>query len=335
MRVFVTGGTGLIGSHAIERLAAAGHVVTALVRDSAGADVVIRLGAIPAIGRVELDSAWKAAQESSAIVHSAALVTQRESWTGFQMINVEGTRLAAITAARIGAKLIHVSSIAVYGRRPAPRPNTMDENTPWTRLSDTDFYARSKRLAEEAVWDVASGTSLCAAVLRPCVVYGERDRVFLPRVVRALRFGVAPLVGGGDNVLTMVYAGNVASAVVAAVERRDATGSFNVTNDGNMTQHEFLMAVGRAMGRRLRLVRVPVRAASAFATSYHYVRRLARPGSYAGVALGAARFMAADNPFCSDRARRILGWQPTSSSLVDVERSVKWCVDRQTALHRE
>ena len=327
MRVFLTGGTGLVGSHAIERLVAAGHEVIALVRDRTGADLVTALGAKPLFGSVEYESSWQAAQGSAVIVHTAALITQRQPWTSFEAVNIEGTRYATLAAVRCEAKLVYVSSIAVYGRRPPPLPNSMDESAPWTGLAETDFYARSKRQAEEVVWNIAGETGLSAVALRPCVVYGERDRVFLPRLIRALRFGVAPLIGDGDNTLTVIYAGNVAAAVQAAVERPDATGGFNVTNDGNMTQREFLLAVGHAMGPRLRLFKIPVSAANALATSYHHIRRLTRPKCYAGVALGAARFMAADNPFRSDRARDLLGWQPSTSPTENVERSVKWHID--------
>ncbi len=331
MKVFLTGGTGLVGSHTIECLVAAGHTVTALVRNGAGTDIVTSLGATPSNGCVEDESSWEAAHGCEAIVHGAALVTQRRSWAAFQAINIDGTRLAAVTAVRCGARLVHISSIAVYGRRPAAQPRSMDENAPWTRLAETDFYARSKRRAEEVIWSVAGETGLTAAALRPCVVYGERDRAFLPRVIGALRFGVAPLVGGGNNDLTVVYAGTVARAVLAAVERPDATGSFNVTNDGSMTQREFVLAVGRALGRRVRLFKIPVAAASAVATSYHHIHRLTRPRQYAGVALGVARFMAADNPFCSNRARDLLGWQPATSPTENVERSVRWHIDARDA----
>jgi nucleoside-diphosphate-sugar epimerase len=205
----------------------------------------------------------------------------------------------------------------------------MDEDSPWTELVESDYYARSKREAEEVMWSVARDTGLSAVALRPCVIYGERDRVFLPRVVRAMRFGIAPLVGRGDNLLTVVYAGNVAEAIVAAVERPDVTGNVNVANDGALTQRQFLETVAAAMGRQLRLVRVPVAAASGFAICYHGLRRLIRPGRYAGMAVGAARFMAADNPFYSGRASTRLGWSPSTPPSDAVRRSVEWFVNEQ------
>lgn len=329
MLVFVTGGTGLVGSHVIERLHAAGHSVVALTRDDRGAVLVESLGAKAVRGVVEAAASWSAARDADAIVHAAALITQREPWERFESVNIRATRLAAETAAQSEARLVHISSIAVYGRRLGAPPNSLDENAPWTALAQTDFYARSKRLAEEAVWSVARKTALSAVALRPCVIYGERDRVFLPRVIAALRFGIAPVVGHGNNTLTTVYAGNVADAVVCALAHPEVNGCFNVTNDGTLTQREFFTAVGDSMGRNARLVSVPLPAATAVAATFQTVRRLFRPKSYSGMAAGAARFLAADNPYRSDRARQQLNWTPGVSALDAVRRSVKWFMEQE------
>jgi nucleoside-diphosphate-sugar epimerase len=306
----------------------AGHEVVALVRDSTGHSMVTSLGASSVCGRVEDESSWSAASDADAIVHSAALIVQRKSWDAFRAVNVAASRHAAERAARLGVKLVHVSSIAVYGRRTAARANSLDEDAPWTDLAPTDFYARSKRLAEQAVRRVVDEAGLSAVVLRPCVIYGERDRIFLPRVIKALRFGLAPLVGRGNNVLSVVYAGNVADAVIAALEDDAVTGSFNVANDGELTQREFLTAVGEAAGLRPRFMPVPVPLVTTFTVSYHSLCRLMRPRRYSGIALGAARFMAADNPYSSDRAHRELDWRPSTQPAEAVRRSVSWFVDK-------
>ena len=83
MRVFVTGGTGLVGSHTIERLVAEGHDVVALARNDAGADMVRAFGATPAMGSVESPEAWKAAAGADAIIHAAAAIIATASWDRF------------------------------------------------------------------------------------------------------------------------------------------------------------------------------------------------------------------------------------------------------------
>jgi nucleoside-diphosphate-sugar epimerase len=324
MNVFVTGGSGLIGSHVIQLLLSNGHSVRALVRDESGKRLVESFGATAVHGSVEDPQAWTHARQSDAIVHAAALVTQQASWGTFHAVNVEGTRHAASSAGKQGIRLVHISSVAVYGRRPGDLAGPVDEDSPRGQLADTDYYARSKRMAEEVLWTASEKTRIRAVAIRPCVVYGERDRAFMPRVLRALRFGIAPLVGNGKNVLTVVYAGNVAEAVQAALEHPEVEGPFNTTNDGELTQREFVATVAAAMGRRVRFVRVPFLAAQGLALSYHWLQRLLRPGKYPTMGAAAARFLATENPFTSERARRRLKWNPSVPPADAIRRSVRW-----------
>lgn len=326
MKVFVTGGTGLVGSHVIHRLKDLGHVVVALVRDEAGKDLVESLGATAVIGNVEDTDAWSRASDVDAIVHSAALITSAPSWERLRAVNVDGAKFAALTASKLGVRLVHVSSVAVYGRA-GMTLSRIDEYTPWGDIAPNDFYARSKRMAEDVIRAVAVQRPLSYVSLRPCVIYGERDRTVLPRVIRLLRFGVAPLVGNGSNTLAIVYAGNVAEAVCAALERKQVTGAINVTNDGKTTQREFFQSVGRALGKRVILVRLPVVVARVLSSCVQLLLRAFVPGKYSGVGGRAALFLARNNPYSSDRARRELDWHPTTSPEDALRRSVRWFVD--------
>jgi nucleoside-diphosphate-sugar epimerase len=325
MRVLVTGGTGLVGSHVIERLVRRGDAVQALVRRRAAVPLVESLGAEAVLGAVERPEGWQAPAVVDAIVHAAALVVQAAPWDHYRAVNVEGTRLAAEAAARHGARLVHVSSVAVYGRRPILSDGArVAEDTPFGPIAEIDFYARSKRQAEEVLWSTARERGVSAAALRPCVIYGERERIFMGRVLRFLRLGMAPLVGQGNNGLAVVYAGHVADAVVAALDRRHAEGPFNTANDGRITQREFFETIAEASGQRLRLVPLPLGAAIAASHAWHLAQRLLRPGRYAGLAGAGPRFMARENPYTSERAARELGWRPTASPHDTLRRTVEW-----------
>src|SRR5206468_3884743 len=96
--------------------------------------------------------------------------------------------------------------------------------------------------------------------LRPTVIYGERDRWFTPRVIRAARLRVVPQIGPGTNRLSCVYAGNVAAAAVAALDAPLAGfRPYNVTNDGPpaLSQREFFAAFAAALGRRYWSIPIP------------------------------------------------------------------------------
>jgi nucleoside-diphosphate-sugar epimerase len=324
MNVFVTGGTGLVGSHTIRLLCNRGCTVRALVRDASGQEFIESIGATPVTGTVEDAETWALAAGTDAIVHAAAIVANRRAWSTYRTFNIEGARNAAINAAKLGIQLVHISSVSVYGRGVGATNKRIDEHTAFAELSPTDFYARSKREAEATINDVVRNTGLSTVSLRPCVIYGERDRTFLPHVVRVLSRGFAPLVGNGSNSLAVVYAGNVAEAVLAALEHQDVTGPVNIANDGVVTQREFYAAVGSALEKRIRLLRVPVPAAYVFAAARHLVRRMLSPNVYPGFGASAVNFLAYDNPYTSTRALRELGWQPSTPPQQAIAQSIRW-----------
>src|SRR5882724_8887200 len=123
MKVLVTGGGGLVGSHVIERLRARGHAVRTLVRDNAGRAAAQALGAEPVFGLVEQPASWDAAKGMDAVV-------QQTSWSQFRAVNIDATRLAAEAASKHKARLVHLSSVAVYRRPTDAAPSTIDEEWP-------------------------------------------------------------------------------------------------------------------------------------------------------------------------------------------------------------
>jgi nucleoside-diphosphate-sugar epimerase len=312
MRVFVTGGTGLVGGPVVRLLRERGTEVDALVRDEAGAERMRALGAAPKFGAVEDPRVWDAVSGADGVIHVAALVASRTPWQSFFQVNVEGTRLAAATARRLGARLVHISSVAVYGRQAYDDPSgSRRESSAFGPLEDHDFYARSKRLAEEMVRaEVALG--LAAVILRPCVVYGEGDRLFLPRMAAVARRGWLPRVGGGNLPMALVYAESVADAALRALDTpRAASRIYNVTNDGDITPRDFVAALAEGVGRRVRTFPVPEGAALAAAHAVQGLLRVIGPGLYPGTITGAVRFWRGGNPYTSERAGEELGWAPT------------------------
>lgn len=317
MTVLVTGGSGLVGSHVIVALRAAGRPVRALVRAHASA-AVRALGAEAAIGDVTDADAWRRAGAGvRGIVHAAALVQQRAGYAEYERVNVGGTRLAVAAAQAAGAPLVHVSSVAVYGGGAyRAEPERRDETYPFQPLPRADAYANTKRAAEEVVRMAASDGRLAAVALRPNVIYGERDRLFTPRVLTAARLGWAPAIGPGTNHLACVYAGNVASAVVAALDgARPGFRAYNVTNDKPpaLTERAFVAAFGATLGRRVRRVRIPRIALRAYLTVMRG-RRLGRSG---------VAFLVGDNPYVSDLIRRELSWEPPFTTLAAVQQTLR------------
>jgi len=304
--VLVTGGRGLVGSHVIEALQAAGKPVRSFVGD------------------VTDPEAWRRATDGvRGIVHAAALVAPRAPYAEFERVNVGGTRLAVAAARAAEARLVHISSAAVYGRTAAYAAgrNAVTEAFPFQPIPEHDFYARTKRMAEDLVRD----SGLSAVAIRPNVIYGERDRLFTPRVIRAVRSRFLPAIGPGTNHLSCVYAGNVASAIVAALDSRvPGFRAYNVTADAppELTQREFIAAFAEALGVRLLRIPVPVFVARLGVKVWTRWLRLRYPTQYAGLGGAAVGFFVGENPYAAARAHQELGWRPPFDGRTAIRRTV-------------
>lgn len=329
----LTGATGLLGSHIAERLHALGWRVDALVRDPAAARAFAEpLGMTLHQGDVlDAPSLAAAARGCDVVFHAAAAITPRGGWEAFRTTNVEGTRNVVAAARAAGARLLHVSSVAVYGAaaRYAHGPRGTDEDVALVPLGAGEWYARSKRDSEAVALDAHARGELWATAIRPDVIYGRRDRQFVPRMLRLARLGAIPLPGGGRTTLAVVHAANVADAAVLAATSDAAGGrAFNVANDFDVTGAEFFRLAGEGIGRRVRVLPVPAAAAHAGLAAARALLRLAGAGGLASTIGASARFIIEDNPFTSDRAKRELGWTPLVHPSQGVPEAFRWAAER-------
>jgi nucleoside-diphosphate-sugar epimerase len=323
----VTGATGLVGTHVVQRLQRDGWAVRALVRDAARAGSLSRSGVELAIGDVlEPTGLARAARGCDVVFHTAAAVTPAGGWDAFQRPNVEGTRNAIAAVAGAGARLVHVSSVAVYGSASRYRDGELTgEDTELAPLSDDSYYARSKRESEALVLGAHREGRIWATAVRPDVIYGRHDRQFVPRVVRLLRRGFAPIIGGGQSTLAIVHAENVADGMVRAAATEMAGGrAYNLANDYDVTVAEFFHLAGEGLNVRLRNLRVPFSVAKGAERAFRSIATLLPGNRFKAVSFSAVDFLARDNPFTSERARWELGWDPPMRPEVGIPDAFSW-----------
>ena len=330
MRALVTGATGLVGSYLCERLVRDGWTVRALVRDVERARWLADLGVALAPGdTIDARSFVDAARGCEVIFHAAAAITPAGGWADFARPNIIGTRSAIDAARDAGARLLHVSSVAVYGGGARAGAEPVSEDTPFSPLGPDEHYARSKRESEELVLDAHRRGSVWATAIRPCVVYGRRDRQFVPRLARAFRFRVAPLVSGGRAIMTIVHAANVADAAVRAATSDVAGGvAFNTANDDAVSFARFVSLAARGMDRRIVGVPLPASALVAALALLRLVRPRGGAGNVVALARGAVDFLTRDNPFTSRRAIEVLGWSPVVTHDDGVPDAFAWATGR-------
>ena len=328
----VTGATGLLGSHIVEKLIAQGRPVRALVRSSSDTRLLDEWGVDKAIGDItDPGSLAEAMKGVSTVYHSAAQVGDWGPWERFVAISIDGTAnmLAAARDAGVG-RFLHVSSISSYGH-PDGEGLVLDETAPLgVNLHKWSYYSRAKVEAEKLVWATHEAGELPVTVVKPSWLYGPRDRASMPRLIKAIRAGKAKLIGDGNNLFNLTYAGNEAEGCILAATADKAVGqAYNLSSDGEFTQKQYVNKVAECLGEKPVTKTVPYAVAkkAAFVMELfgHMFRRKTPPlvTRYSVWLMGRKCF------FSPEKARRELGWQPTVGYDEGIRLAVESCLRDQ------
>jgi nucleoside-diphosphate-sugar epimerase len=250
VRAFVTGATGFVGAHLVRALLARGDAVTCLVRSPVKARALGWPESVRTVpGDLDVPAALAAGCVAADVVFHVAGRLSGRNLGEFLATNRDGTASVLNAAAAAGARrFVYVSSLAVGG--PTVPGHPIEETRPPAPVTD---YGRSK-LAGEAL---VRSASLPWTIVRPPVVYGEWDREVL-RVFRFARRGLGPVIGDGSQELSLIYGGDLATALIAAATATDTAGRvYYATHPRLTTSRGFVEAVGRAVGRDLRIIKLP------------------------------------------------------------------------------
>jgi NADH dehydrogenase len=237
--VTVFGGSGFLGRHVVRALAQRGYRIRVAVRRPDLAGHLQPLGRVGQIHAVQANLRYPASVEAAArdadvLVNLVGILFERGRQR-FDAVQAFGAEAVALAAAGFGARLVHVSAIGA------------DEQAP-------SHYARSKAMGEK----LALAAVPSAVVLRPSIVFGPEDDFFnkfgsLARFVPAL-----PLIGGGHTRFQPVFAGDVASAVAAAIEGRAKAGQiYELGGPEAKSFKELMQFVLATIERRRLLVPIP------------------------------------------------------------------------------
>ena len=231
MRLAITGGTGFVGSHLLDKALAAGHEINALTRreQSKRDGLTWIAGDLHDRGALE-----RLVSDADAVIHVAGVISGQNAEI-FEKGNVEGT-LAMLAAATAGGvqRFVHVSSLAA--REP--------------KLS---LYGASKERAEALV----HGSGLGWAIVRPPAVYGPGDKETL-ELFRMAKLGVMLMPPKGR--VSVIHVDDVARLLLA-LAAPDAPSNILIEPDdgksGGWTHREFARALGKAVGTRPAIVSSP------------------------------------------------------------------------------
>jgi dihydroflavonol-4-reductase len=258
MRIFLTGGSGFIGSRLAPLAIQAGHTVTVVTpintpAEQARCDALTKAGIKLVIAPLENSAVIaRELQGHDVVIHLAAAqheAEQPESY--FQRVNVDGTRSLMELAAKAGVRrFVHGSTIGVYGSAAA---GSLDEESP---LAPDNPYGRTKAAAERVVREFAS--PLEWVIVRISETYGPGDMRLL-KLFRGIKKGRFPIVGDGQNLHQLIYVDDLSRGLLAACAQPAAHGQTIVlAGSEKITTNSMVSAVSEAVGNEKRIARVPL-----------------------------------------------------------------------------
>jgi nucleoside-diphosphate-sugar epimerase len=308
--LLVTGATGLVGSHVVDRALSEGLRVRALVRDKARAETLRARGVDIIEGEMTDRAALaRCAPRVTHVVHCAAKVGDWGPVEDYLAVNVAGLQalLDALTKTGSLQRFVHISSLGVY---PARDHYGSDESMPIS-ATGIDGYTRSKVEAEQLVSEFAQKGTLPAVILRPGFIYGPGDRSVLPRLLERLRSGVFRYLGEKTQLMNNTYVGNLVDAIFLVLNRDDLIGEvFNITDGRLVSKEEFVGTICdlARIPRPQRTVRI--RIAKILANVLETIWRWRGKKEAPILSQARIKFLGLNLDFCIDKARRDLGYNP-------------------------
>ncbi|MDR1157410.1 MAG: SDR family oxidoreductase [Oscillospiraceae bacterium] len=284
MKVFVTGGTGFIGSAVVRELLEAGHEVIGLVRSEKSRQQLTAMGASAVDGSLEdLDSLQRGAESADAVIHLAFI----HNFVDFAAsAETDKRAIEAIGEALVGT---NKTFIVTSGVPSGADGHVVTENDP----SDP----RTPRMSEQTALPFAK-RGVRVLIVRPSrFVHGDGVYGFITWLMDIAREkGAAAYIGDGANRIHAVHRLDLSRLFLLVLEKGETSAKYQAVSDCAVPYRD----IAEAIGRRLN---VPV-------ISLSTEQGLAHFGFL-------CQIVGADNPASSEITQAALGWNPTHLSLLE------------------
>jgi len=319
-RVLITGATGFVGYHLIEKALKAGLEVYAAVRKSSSRKHLSEFD----IKYIDLDyssvnnlRAQLEEHQFSHIIHAAG-ITKAKTKAEYNKINAEYTEylaVAAITASIRLEKFVFVSSLAAIGPL-ADFSQEIKEDTPGRPVTN---YGASKLLAEKYLNEIPG---LPLITIRPTAVYGPREKdIFI--LFKSISRGLEPHIGSFKQRLSFIYVKDLADVIVDSLFVKVNGKQYNVSDGNVYNRYALAELVKKALKKKTFKFHLPVPIVGAMASVMDFIYKNRKDTPTLNKEKMAE--LTAINWACNiDQAKLDLGYSPKfdlEKGLID---TVKW-----------
>jgi nucleoside-diphosphate-sugar epimerase/predicted dehydrogenase len=322
--VLVIGATGFIGKRLLQRLAADGRKVRAMVRNASalsGISLGENLEIVAGDYRDEA-TARRALAGVSTVFHLA--VAHSNSYSGYLKADSEPTvQFARVCQASGVRRFVYsgtIDSLDLSKARTLTEEDGVDR-----RIKRRNNYARSKAYTESKLRELSAETGLPLVVVRPAIVLGSGGPIAHVGVANWFGLGACEFWGRGDHPLPIVLVEDVADALAALIDSKGSDGkTYNLSAKASISAREYVAELEAVWGCRIRS-----RRSSAFAhlmgDMVKWLVKLAarHPDRFRVPSLHDWRCREQHAEFDSSLARRDLGWEPECSREALLERGIR------------
>jgi nucleoside-diphosphate-sugar epimerase len=270
----------------------------------------------------DAEAVKKAVTGTEVIYHCAAMVMPSGRKEDFFGCNVLGTQHLLAAAQEVGVKkVVHVSSVAVYGPGKKTIVREDDEYDPFPQRRG--YYAWSKIEADRLALQFSQERGLPVTVLRPGIIYGPGAKPFFARLHYNFRDKAHVIIGSPQALLPLVFVGSLVEAMfLAGQQANGGTAVYNIV-DGAITQGDYLRRQAEVLEKRLRAVYLPPRLVYPGAALLEALYAVLRKGA---PALSRYRLLRACQSLTHDtsKARKELGWRPLVSLPDGLKQTWQW-----------
>ncbi len=306
MKIFVTGGTGFIGTHVVKRLAQTEHKLVCLARESSNTLHLEEQGATIVRGDVtHKNSVLEGMKDCQWVINLANIYSFWEPRKQvYTEVNVEGTRNVMEAALETGvSKVVHVSTAGVYGK-PAECPFCEDDTVGPVRFSE---YFRTKHEGDLIAWELYEKKGLPLVMIYPVAVLGAGDPKATGKYIQNLVNRRLPATIFDHSYFSFVHVRDVAEIIVRAVEKENNLGERYIAGKHQLTFGEINQMVRDISGVRLPMMSLPNWLAMFNARLLTWLADMIKKPPLWGLAMDQARTMKEGVRADGSKAERELG----------------------------
>jgi nucleoside-diphosphate-sugar epimerase len=321
--ILVTGGTGLIGSHLVEKLIKKNNVRCLVIKNT-DTKFIDNLGIEFVYGDItDIKSLKPAVKGIDKVFHLAAAfkkdVPEHPSENFYFKVNVKGTENLLEMCKQNGVeRVVHFSASGVYG----PSGNTpINENS---RYNPSNAYEKSKCEGEKLALKY-NEAGLPVAIVQPTIVYGPRETSVMLRFFKFVKDRKI-IIGNGKNKFNFVYVEDVADGAILASKVKNAIGQkYLLGYEKSYPLSEFVKIITNIFQVPVSKIKIPYLISKGGAFTLELISKFI--GVTSPVKISSVDFLARNHIYDISKSKRELGYKPKISLKEGVELTARWYIN--------